>query len=171
MKITARGRYAILAIFDLAHLSHGKPIPLREVSLNQNLPLPFLEKVFRKLAQAGLLKSSPGAKGGYALTQKCNEISIGEVLRIVDSNLEVTPEKKRLNSPRSTPESMSNLLWKQIDERLLGILETMTIADICAESYSNTCQVCNCQDYVDEVQSMMANGKPMGCAKLIKNPT
>ena len=171
MKITAQGRYAILAIFDLAHLSHGKAVPLREISLNQNLPLPFLEKVFRKLAQAGVLKSSPGAKGGYALTQKCNEISIGEVLRIVESNLSSTDKRNKSKPPRSTPESMSNLLWRQIDERLLGILETITIADICAESYSNTCHKCNCQDHVAEVQSIMANGKPMGCASLIRNPS
>lgn len=168
MKITAQGRYAILAIFDLAHLSHGKAVPLREVSLNQGLPLPFLEKVFRKLALAKVVRSSSGAKGGYALTQRCNEISIGEVLRIVESNLRSTPKKKISKNPRSTPESMSSLLWRQIDERLLGILETITVADVCAESYSNTCEKCNCKDYVAEVQSNMANGKPMGCASLIK---
>ncbi len=168
MKITAQGRYAILAIFDLAHLSHGKSIPLHEISRNQNLPLPFLEKVFRKLVKAGVVTSTPGAKGGYALTQKCNEISIGEVLRIVETNMGSAGEAKIDKVIKSTPKSMSNLLWKQIDERLLGILETITVADICAESFSNTCQICNCFEHVAEIQSNMANGKPMGCASLIK---
>lgn len=165
MKLSAHGHYALTAMFELAHLSHGSPVPLKKISIKCGLPLPFLEKAFGKLALAGIIESVRGPKGGYALKKRCDELSIGEILRIVDSNLVVSKK----GSTKSTASVMSALLYKKIDDGVLALLEKTTIGDICAESFSNTCAECNCKDFVSDIQDKVANGQSKGCAGLILN--
>ena len=85
MKISARGRYSMQALFDLAHHSHGQPVPLHLIAQRQGLSLPFLEQIFNKLKKAGIVASVRGPKGGYIITRPCNEVSVGDVLRLTDS--------------------------------------------------------------------------------------
>ena len=73
------------ALFDLAHNSHGQPVPLHLIAERQDLSLPFLEQIFNKLKKAGVVASVRGPKGGYILTQPCNQVTVGDVLRLTDA--------------------------------------------------------------------------------------
>jgi len=169
VKISARGRYSMQALFDLAHHSHGEPVPLHQIAERQNLSLPFLEQIFHKLKKAGVVKSVRGPKGGYVLTRPCSHVSVGEILRLTDASLYAVakndPEQGRqvlLEDGR-----MSELLWRHLEEHITTFLEKVNIADLCTETQSNTCPVCTCPDYVLEAQVSMMNGKQKGCAALM----
>ena len=81
------------ALFDLAHHSHGQPVPLHAIAQRQELSLPFLEQIFNKLKKSGVVTSVRGPKGGYVLTRPCNLITVGEVLRLTASGLQRLPLK------------------------------------------------------------------------------
>jgi len=169
VKISARGRYSMQALFDLAHHSHGAPVPLHAIAERQNLSLPFLEQIFNQLKKAGVVASVRGPKGGYVLTRPCNEVAVGEVLRLTDPGFHAAAKNDPAEAKEALLEDqrMAQLLWKQLDEQIAVFMEKVTVADLCSESMSNTCPVCTCPDYVKGVQLDMQNGKPKGCAALL----
>ena len=81
------------ALFDLAHNSHGQPVPLHLIAQRQDLSLPFLEQIFNKLKRAGIVASVRGPRGGYILTRPCNQVTVGDVLRLTDANLRFYSEQ------------------------------------------------------------------------------
>lgn len=169
MKISARGRYSMQALFDLAHHSHGEPVPLHAIAERQKLSLPFLEQIFNKLKKAGVVASVRGPKGGYVLTRSCDQVSVGEVLRLTDPGFHAAAklDPTAAHQILQEDERMSHLLWRQLDEHIATFLEKVTIADLCSESLSNTCPVCTCPEYVKGAQAQMLNGKTKGCAALL----
>lgn len=169
MKISARGRYSMQALFDLAHHSHGQPVPLHLIAQRQNLSLPFLEQIFNKLKKAGVVASVRGPKGGYVLTRACDQISVGEVLRLTDGAFHAQAKMDPLTAREILmgDERMAAMLWNQLTNHITTFLEKVTIADLCSETHANTCPDCTCPQYVKAVQEGMANGKVKGCAALM----
>lgn len=169
MRISAKGRYSMQALFDLAHHSHGHPVPLHLVAERQHLSLPFLEQIFNKLKRAGVVASVRGPKGGYVLTRPCDQISVGEILRLTDGafHAQAVLDPVAAGKALLEDERMAAMLWQQLTNHITTFLERVTIADLCSETRSNTCPDCTCPDYVKEVQEAMQNGKMKGCAALI----
>ena len=83
MKLT-KGRYAVMAMADLASFKDKGPISLTDISLRQNISLPYLEQIFIKLKNKNLVKSVRGAKGGYVLEVSPEEIKISNIISAVD---------------------------------------------------------------------------------------
>ena len=79
MKLTSKGRYAVMAMADLASNTRSGPISLSEISLRQNISLAYLEQIFIKLKNNKLVKSSRGASGGYILDKPASEIKISNI--------------------------------------------------------------------------------------------
>ena len=79
MKLTTKGRYAVMAMADLAANQNGKPVSLTDISLRQNISLSYLEQLFSKLKNEKLVKSIRGASGGYILDKNPKDISIGSI--------------------------------------------------------------------------------------------
>ncbi|MBS1766211.1 MAG: Rrf2 family transcriptional regulator [Acidobacteria bacterium] len=157
------------ALFDLAHHSHGQPVPLHAIAERQGISLPFLEQIFHKLRKAGVVTSVRGPRGGYVMTRACDKLSVGEVLRLTDPGFYASAlaDPDEAAALLSQDQTMTRLLWRQLNEHIVGFLETVTIADLCSETHSNTCTACTCPDYVKEVQAQMQNGRPKGCAALL----
>jgi Rrf2 family transcriptional regulator, iron-sulfur cluster assembly transcription factor len=157
------------ALFDLAHHSHGQPVPLHAIAERQKLSLPFLEQIFNKLKKAGVVASVRGPKGGYVLTRACNQVSVGEVLRLTDAGFHAAAKEDPAAARQSLmeDEAMSQLLWRQLNEHIASFLEKVTIADLCSDSQANTCPTCTCPEYIKEAQSQNANGRTKGCAALM----
>ena len=80
MKLTTKGRYAVMAMADLASYSKNKPVSLSEISIRQNISLAYLEKLFVHLKENKLVKSVRGVKGGYALEKPASEIGVSITL-------------------------------------------------------------------------------------------
>jgi Rrf2 family iron-sulfur cluster assembly transcriptional regulator len=157
------------ALFDLAHHSHGQPVPLHLIAERQHLSLPFLEQIFNKLKKAGVVTSVRGPKGGYVLTRSCDQISVGEVLRLTDGafHAQAKEDPAAAGNALLGDEAMAAMLWNQLTNHLTSFLEKVTIADLCSETHSNTCPTCTCPEYVKGVQDAMQNGKVKGCAALM----
>ena len=87
MKLTTKGRHAVMAMADLASFGDKKPISLSEISLRQNISLSYLEQLFFKLKTKNLVKSVRGSNGGYVLVKPASEIKISNIIFAVDETI------------------------------------------------------------------------------------
>ena len=94
MKLTTKGRYAVMAMADLALFKDKGPISLTDISLRQNISLAYLEQIFIKLKNNNLVKSVRGAKGGYVLETSPEEIKISNIISAVDEEVKTLIAKR-----------------------------------------------------------------------------
>ena len=94
MKLTTKGRYAVMAMADLALFKDEGPISLTDISIRQNISVAYLEQIFIKLKQVNLVKSVRGAKGGYILDASPEEIKISNIISAVDEEIKTLNCKK-----------------------------------------------------------------------------
>lgn len=156
------------ALFDLAHFSHGQPVPLHLIAQRQNLSLPFLEQIFNRLKRAGIVASVRGPKGGYVLTRPCNQVTVGDVLRLTDSGFyaEAKGDPKGATSALKADEKLNRLLWKHLSEQITTFMDTISLADLCVESSSNACADCTCPEYTQGLEAELRSGARQRCGKL-----
>ncbi|MDD3141720.1 MAG: Rrf2 family transcriptional regulator [Lachnospiraceae bacterium] len=88
MKLSTKGRYGLRALIDLAQYSEVEPVSINSISTRQGISERYLEQLMSMLKKAGLIKSIRGASGGYILSKEASEISVGDVLRALEGNLE-----------------------------------------------------------------------------------
>ena len=132
MKLTNKGRYAVMAMADLASYARSGPISLSEISVRQNISLAYLEQIFIKLKENKLVKSSRGANGGYVLDKPASEIRLSNIIYAVDE------EVKTLNCKKSSKKGCNNKLskcithnlWDQLDQHINGFFEKVKLQDL-----------------------------------------
>jgi len=133
MRISTRGRYAVRGMADLACNSEEHPVSIREIAERQEISIDYMEQLFHKLMKAGLLKSFRGLKGGYRLSRKADQISIKEILEVVEGPIslvnceEVVGEQTcpRINKCRT------HKLWTRLSDLLSDDLGKITLMDVC----------------------------------------
>ena len=132
MKLTNKGRYAVMAMADLALNADEGPISLSEISIRQNISLAYLEQIFLKLKNYNLVKSSRGAKGGYILDLPPEEIKISKIIAAVDEKvktLNCKKESKKGCNNKST-KCITHNLWDQLDQHINGFFEKVKLQDL-----------------------------------------
>ena len=132
MKLTTKGRYAVMAMADLALYKDNGPISLTDISLRQNISLAYLERIFRKLKYRNLVKSIRGAKGGYVLEKSANEIKISNIISAVDEEvktLNCKKESKKGCNNKST-KCITHNLWDQLDQHINNFFEKVKLQDL-----------------------------------------
>lgn len=90
MKLGTRGRYAVMALVDLARHSDGRPVSLAEIAERQEISVSYLEQLFAKLRRCGLVRSVRGPGGGYLLAHPASETRIGDIILAVDEPIRAT---------------------------------------------------------------------------------
>ena len=132
MKLTNKGRYAVMAMADLASNVNKGPISLSEISLRQNISLAYLEQIFLQLKNNRLVKSSRGAKGGYTLEKPASEIKLSNIIYAVDEEVKTLNCKK--NSKRGcnhkSVKCITHNLWDQLDQHINGFFEGVKLQDL-----------------------------------------
>ena len=108
MKLTSKGRYAVMALADLAKFNSINPVSLRDISLRQSISLVFLEQIFSKLKKNGIVKSIRGTNGGYILNKQPIEIKLADILNAVDEEVKTVQCKKE--SKKDVMEKQPNVL-------------------------------------------------------------
>ena len=139
MKLTTKGRYAVMAMADLALYKDNGPTSLSDISVRQNISLPYLEQIFIKLKDNNLVKSTRGAKGGYILEKPANEINISNIISAVDEEvktLNCKKESKKGCNNKST-KCITHNLWDQLDQHINNFFEKVKLQDLVKRS-SNT---------------------------------
>ncbi len=132
MRLTNKGRYAVMAMADLASNSKKKPISLSEISVRQNISLAYLEQIFLKLRDNKLVRSSRGANGGYVLEKPASEIKLSNIIYAVDEEVKTLNCKKNSKkgcNNRST-KCITHNLWDQLDQHINGFFEKVKLQDL-----------------------------------------
>jgi len=124
MNISLKGEYALQAIFDLASQPGGEPVRIADIARRQKIPQKFLEIILVGLKQAGFVESRRGAEGGYLLARAAESLTVGEVLRSIES----TP-KGQSRSRRKT-ETPFTEMWRQVDCAVSEIIDKTTFAGL-----------------------------------------
>ena len=94
MKLTSKGRYAVMALVDLAKFNNINPVSLRDISLRQGISLDYLEQIFAKLRKKEIVQSVRGTQGGYILNKKAKEIKLKNIFEAVDEKVKTVQCKK-----------------------------------------------------------------------------
>ena len=132
MKLTNKGRYAVMAMADLASNAKDRPISLTEISLRQNISLAYLEQIFLKLKNNKLVRSSRGANGGYVLEKPASEIKLSNIIYAVDEEVRTLNCKK--NSKRGcnnkSTKCITHNLWDQLDQHIISFFEKVKLQDL-----------------------------------------
>ena len=132
MKLTTKGRYAVIAMADLALFKDNGPTSLTDISLRQNISLPYLEQIFIKLKNKNLVKSTRGAKGGYVLEKPANDIKISNIISAVDEEVKMLnckKESKKGCNNKST-KCITHNLWDQLDQHINNFFEKVKLQDL-----------------------------------------
>ena len=132
MKLTTKGRYAVMAMADLASYSKNKPVSLSEISTRQNISLAYLEQLFIHLKNNKLVKSVRGVKGGYALEKPASEIKLSNIFYAVNE------EVKTLNCKKESKKGCNNKsikcithnLWDKLDTHINGFFESVKLEEL-----------------------------------------
>ena len=132
MKLTSKGRYAVMAMADLAKNNVKEPISLTEISLRQGISLSFLEQLFLRLKKNNLVLSARGPNGGYVLSKSPEEIKLSSIIKAVDEKIKTVKCKK--NSKRGcngkSIKCITHNLWDDLEIHINNFFEKNTLKDI-----------------------------------------
>ena len=132
MKLTTKGRYAVMAMADLASFQSDKPVSLNDISLRQNISLSYLEQLFSKLKNERLVKSIRGKAGGYILEKNPKEISISNIIYAVDEQvktLNCKRESKR-GCNGKTVKCITHNLWDDLEKHINDFFQKVSLNDL-----------------------------------------
>ena len=139
MKLTTKGRYAVMAMADLATNENLKPISLSEISVRQNISLSYLEQLFVKLRNNHLVKSVRGPHGGYILEKKAKDIKLSSIIYAVNEEVKTLNCKK--NSKKGcggrTVKCITHNLWDDLEKHINGFFENKNLNELIVKQENN----------------------------------
>ena len=132
MKLTTKGRYAVMAMADLASNENTKPVSLNEIAMRQNISLSYLEQLFFKLKNDHLVKSVRGSRGGYLLAKKAKEIKLSSIISAVDEEVRTLNCKKdsKKGCDGKSIKCITHNLWDDLEKHINGFFESKNLNDI-----------------------------------------
>ena len=132
MKLTSKGRYAVMAMADLANVKDKQTTNLTEISLRQGISISFLEQIFLKLKKNNLVKSSRGPTGGYSLTRSPEEIKLSSIIEAVDEKVKTIGCKKesKKGCTGKSIKCITHNLWDDLETHINNFFEKNTLNDI-----------------------------------------
>ena len=132
MKLTSKGRYAVMAMADLAKNNTEQPTCLTDISLRQGISVSFLEQIFLKLKRNNLVKSSRGPSGGYSLAKNPEDIKLSSIIKAVDEKVKTVGCKKESKKGCNGKliKCITHDLWDELESHINIFFEKNTIKDI-----------------------------------------
>ena len=132
MKLSTKGRYAVMALVDLASQSDGRPVALADIAERQEISLSYLEQLFAKLRRGGLVRSVRGPGGGYRLSRTAAEIRVADIIVAVDEPMTAT--RCKAGSPKGCTGTSSRCvthdLWEELGRQIQVFLSSVSLADV-----------------------------------------
>ena len=132
MKLTTKGRYAVMALADLANFNKASPVPLRDISFRQGISLLYLEQIFLKLKKHNIVRSIRGSGGGYILFKKAEELKLSEIFFAVDEKVKTIncnkDSKKGCNGKSS--KCITHYLWDELDLHINSFFENKKLSEL-----------------------------------------
>lgn len=133
MRLSTKGRYAVMAMVDLALNGGARPVVLADIAERQQISLSYLEQLFAKLRRFGLIQSVRGPGGGYLLALPARETRIADVILAVDEPIRTTrcPPGNTQGCLTDHSRCLTHDLWEELDKQIHGYLNSVTLADVC----------------------------------------
>ena len=132
MKLTTKGRYAVMALADLANFSDQNPVSLRDISLRQGISLNYLEQIFSKLKKNDIVKSIRGKNGGYILAKEPSRIKLSNIFSAVDEKVKTLlckRESKKGCNNKST-KCITHYLWDDLEMHINDFFDKKNLGDL-----------------------------------------
>ena len=143
MKLSTKGRYAVMATIDLARHSRGRPVALADIALRQGISLSYLEQLFAKLRRGGIVKSVRGPGGGYVLIHGADGTRIADIILAVDEPIRATRCKD--GSPKGCTATgvrcVTHDLWEELSRQIHLFLSSVSIGDVLERRIVGTSQL------------------------------
>tara|TARA_B100000989_G_scaffold18657_1_gene12276 strand:- start:156 stop:578 length:423 start_codon:yes stop_codon:yes gene_type:complete len=136
MKLSSKGRYAVMALADLAKFDSNEPVSLRDISLRQGISLVYLEQLFLRLKKNNIVNSVRGIKGGYTLSKEASNIKISDILFAVDEKVKTIGCEK--NSKKGcngkTVKCITHDLWDELEDYINNFFQKKSLGDLLNQS-------------------------------------
>jgi Rrf2 family iron-sulfur cluster assembly transcriptional regulator len=135
MKLSTKGRYAVMAMVDLASNSNGRPVSLADIAERQEISLSYLEQLFGKLRRGGLVRSVRGPGGGYMLSRALDQTRVSDIVVAVDEPLRATrcPPGTSLGCGKNHGRCLTHDLWEELGNQIHQFLSAVTLDDVIAK--------------------------------------
>ena len=132
MKLTSKGRYAVMAMADLAKNNTKEPTSLTEISIRQGISISYLEQLFLKLRKNNLVQSVRGSSGGYLLSKSPDEIKLLSIISAVDEKIKTVKCKKesKKGCNGKSIKCITHNLWDDLETHINNFFERNTLRDI-----------------------------------------
>ena len=132
MKLTTKGRYAVMALVDLARFNNINPVSLRDISLRQGISLDYLEQIFSKLRKKEIVQSIRGTNGGYVLNKKAKEIRLTNIFEAVDEKVKTVQCKKesKKGCNGKATKCLTHNLWDELETHINSFFEQKSLEDL-----------------------------------------
>ena len=132
MKLTSKGRYAVMALVDLARFDNINPVSLRDISLRQGISLDYLEQIFSKLKRNNIVKSIRGTQGGYILSKNPNDIKLTNIFYAVDEKVKTVQCKKdsKKGCNGKATKCITHDLWDELETHINNFFENKSLEDL-----------------------------------------
>jgi Rrf2 family iron-sulfur cluster assembly transcriptional regulator len=135
VKLSTKGRYAVMALVDLASQSDGRPVALADIAERQEISLSYLEQLFAKLRRGGLVRSVRGPGGGYLLARSAEETRISDAILAVDEPIRATRCKSgsAIGCRSNKSRCLTHDLWEELGNQIHIFLSSVSLADVCGK--------------------------------------
>ena len=132
MKLTSKGRYAVMALADLAKFNSKNPVSLRDISLRQGISLDYLEQIFSKLKRNNIVKSIRGTNGGYILTKDPEKIKLSNIFLAVDEKVKTVQCKKesKKGCNGKLTKCITHYLWDDLEMHINDFFDKKNLGDL-----------------------------------------
>jgi Rrf2 family iron-sulfur cluster assembly transcriptional regulator len=133
VKLGTKGRYAVMAMVDLACHSEGRPVSLADIAERQEISVSYLEQLFAKLRRSGLVRSVRGPGGGYLLGYSAAETRIGDIILAVDEPIRATrcASDAAVGCRKDRSRCLTHDLWEELGNQIHLFLSSVSLADVC----------------------------------------
>lgn len=143
MKLSTRSRYGTRLILDMAQHQRKTPIQLGEIARRQNISLKYLEQIIRPLKRAQYIKSFRGSKGGHMLNKPPEQITVGEVVALLEGGSVLTHCSKNPKICSRSERCLTRYLWIEASDALFARLNQITFADLLASGKEAQADICS----------------------------
>ena len=132
MRLTSKGRYAVMALVDLARFDNINPVSLRDISLRQGISLDYLEQIFSKLKKNHIVKSIRGNQGGYVLSKNPIDIKLTNIFHAVDEKVKTVQCKKesKKGCNGKATKCITHNLWDELEIHINTFFENKSLKDL-----------------------------------------
>ncbi|MDZ4692392.1 Rrf2 family transcriptional regulator [Terricaulis sp.] len=144
MRLTSKGRYAVMAMADLAlHGGDERAVPLQEVARRQEISLSYLEQLFARMRRAGLVAGVRGPGGGYRLARGSSAITVAEIIASVNEPIKATrcDEESKKSCIGRSGRCIAHGLWQEMGDRIQMFLGSVSLADVLEQRFDGQARV------------------------------